>query len=308
MAVVTAPESYYQYPEWLMRLVHSDNSKAMIQAAEVYIIALSRLQLSIKNGFVDKFGKTYIHFTYEEIKKRFKCGTTKCWQMLKKLKQYGLITVKYQGFGLPMMIYVHGSAVLNRGDDEKTAALKKAAEYHNNYAFLQKESFEEWQERKITAALDEKTVGETDEVKEAFAQELYNTFKKAEQKRLEKGDPIVNKYGYLLSIIKNAKLNKSKLRLPSSKPSYDLNLYPDIPTEPSYDVDLLFKRSLETTPVVKGADEQPKVDVPIISQEKKPQSITPQNCKHADEFDDISLYFEYLRQVMPELNNKEDEK
>lgn len=261
MAAVTASESYYQYPEWLMRLVHSDNSKAMIQAAEIYIIALSRLKLSIKNGIVDKCNKPYIFFTYKEIMGKFKCGTTKCWQMLKKLKHYGLITVKYQGFGLPMMIYVHGSAVLNRGDEPKIAALKKMAETHKKYAFLQNESFDEWQKNKIIAAIDEKTVGESDETKRTFADNLYNRFLEVEQKKRKKNETIENRYAYFYEIVKRAVFNKKLLKLIKSK------------SPPSFDLDLIMKNAREHTPVISSVDDpsySPKeqMDIQEIKQEE----------------------------------------
>lgn len=205
--VMTETETvFFQYPQWLMDIVHKDNSKAMIQAAELYIIAMSRMKLSLKNGFV-KGGKPYIIFTYKEIMERFRCKTTKCWYLLKKLKEYGLITVKHQGFGLPMLIFPHGSALIRTSNDgeSKLNELKKIHDDKmNKYEFL-KEEFNDWQFQKIEALLDEKTSKtENNELKEAFARSLFSKY-------LKHKDHIRDNFAYFYAIIRKSKFN-SKIK------------------------------------------------------------------------------------------------
>ncbi len=101
------------FPVWLLNWVNNtlkeNNSIHVWYMAYLYMRMRDRAEISRKNDLVDEKGKVYIHYTYAEIKQLFNCGTTKAWLLVKMLKDYGFITVRYQGFGYPMMIYVNES-------------------------------------------------------------------------------------------------------------------------------------------------------------------------------------------------------
>ena len=107
----TDDKFFVKFPRWLQSWI----CKAMTElksihvwyVAYLYMLMRDRAELSRKNEWVDEKGKVYIHYTYAEIKQLFNCGTTKAWLLVKMLKDYGFITVRYQGFGYPMMIYVN---------------------------------------------------------------------------------------------------------------------------------------------------------------------------------------------------------
>lgn len=76
-------------------------------AKVLYGLMLDRMQLSIRNGWVDEAGRVYIYYTVENIMQDLGCGDKKATRLLAELeKDYGLIDRKRQGLGKPNMIYV----------------------------------------------------------------------------------------------------------------------------------------------------------------------------------------------------------
>ena len=76
----------------------------------LYGILLDRMQLSMKNGWLDEEGKVYIYYTIESIMEALTCGNKKAGQLLAELddrKGIGLISRVRQGLGKPDRIYVH---------------------------------------------------------------------------------------------------------------------------------------------------------------------------------------------------------
>ena len=70
---------------------------------------LDRMQLSIKNRWLDEEGKVYIYFSQEQISGMMGCGLKKVGNLLAELdsrKGIGLITRIRQGLGRPDRIYV----------------------------------------------------------------------------------------------------------------------------------------------------------------------------------------------------------
>ena len=71
-----------------------------------------RVSLSIKNGWLDKDGKTYIHYSVADIMADTRCGKNKILKCLKELEEdVRLIERKKQGQGRPDMIYVKNFAI-----------------------------------------------------------------------------------------------------------------------------------------------------------------------------------------------------
>ena len=77
----------------------------------LYGILLDRMQLSIKNGWMDREdGKVFIYYPIEKIMDALTCGNKKAGHLLAELddrRGIGLITRVHQGLGKPDKIYVH---------------------------------------------------------------------------------------------------------------------------------------------------------------------------------------------------------
>ena len=79
------------------------------EAKLLYGLLLDRMQLSIKNRWLDEEGKVYIYFSQEQISGMMGCGLKKVGNLLAELdsrKGIGLITRIRQGLGRPDRIYV----------------------------------------------------------------------------------------------------------------------------------------------------------------------------------------------------------
>ena len=83
--------------------------KLSTDAKLLYGLFLDRMQLSIKNGWIDENGRVFIYFTVENIMAAFLCGNKKAGQLLAELDDkhgIGLITRVRQGLGKPDKIFV----------------------------------------------------------------------------------------------------------------------------------------------------------------------------------------------------------
>lgn len=77
----------------------------------LYGLMLDRLQLSIKNGWVDEHGRAYIYYKLENIQKDLGCADKKATCLLAELDaKYGLIERRRLGQGKPTVIYVKNFA------------------------------------------------------------------------------------------------------------------------------------------------------------------------------------------------------
>lgn len=75
----------------------------------LYGMLIDRMELSLKNGWIDEQGRIYIYFTVGEIQERFHCASGKAVKLLAELdngKGIGLIESIRQGMGKPNIIYV----------------------------------------------------------------------------------------------------------------------------------------------------------------------------------------------------------
>ena len=70
---------------------------------------VDRMELSLKNGWLDRNGKVYIYFTVDEVKDKFHCANDKAMKLIRELDSeqgIGLIECVRQGLGKPNFIYV----------------------------------------------------------------------------------------------------------------------------------------------------------------------------------------------------------
>ncbi|NCB94178.1 MAG: replication initiator protein A [Clostridia bacterium] len=104
--------SFYRVPKLLFtepvfRNVSTD-------AKLLYGLLLDRMQLSMKNHWLDEDGRVYIYFTIDSVMTALGCGNKKAGQLLAELddrRGIGLITRKKQGQGKPDQIFVHKCSI-----------------------------------------------------------------------------------------------------------------------------------------------------------------------------------------------------
>ena len=227
--IKTESKEFYMLPKWLWNITRENRSATMRDAADLFMLMMHRTKLSEKNNMMDKNRHVYIHFTYAEIMKIFECGKTKVWQMYKLLKENGLVTVKYQGFGYPMMVYIHAAAVVNTDTTEtqKEISVQTAAALHTQ---LCDGSFTEKQVAEIMNVVDKIAPANTDETDRcAFVDTMYERLVKVEKKK-----KVENRFGYFLKMLKNSTFKKPPKRrakppsgeslLRSNAPSFDLDI------------------------------------------------------------------------------------
>lgn len=111
--------SFYRIPKALFT---EPNFRELSTDAKVlYGILLDRMNLSLKNQWLDAQNKVYIIFTVEEIMDALNCANQKATRLMVELeKQAGLIERKRQGLGRPNLIYVKNfAATINSKSCEK---------------------------------------------------------------------------------------------------------------------------------------------------------------------------------------------
>jgi hypothetical protein len=96
--------SFYKIPKMLFtdekfRVLSTD-------AKIVYGILLDRMNLSMRNQWLDEQGRVYIIFTIQELMDCIGCKNQKACQLMAELKEVSLIETKRQGRGSPNLIYV----------------------------------------------------------------------------------------------------------------------------------------------------------------------------------------------------------
>ena len=100
--------SFYRIPKILFKAKSFD--RLSTDAKLFYGILLDRMQLSIRNGWVDDEGKVYIYFRKQKVMEELDCCQKKAGQLMAELDDkngIGLITRIHQGLGKPDRIYVH---------------------------------------------------------------------------------------------------------------------------------------------------------------------------------------------------------
>ena len=122
--------SFYRVPKVLFT---KDQFKYLsAEAKTLYGIMLDRLDLSIKNHWVDENGRVYIIYTIEQIMADMNCADQKASKLLDELeKKYGLIERKRQGLGKPNLIFVKNFIT---GVDNRVETRIKNRENHDSRA------------------------------------------------------------------------------------------------------------------------------------------------------------------------------
>lgn len=74
----------------------------------LYGMMLDRLELSMKNDWIDEYGRVYIYFTITAAMKQLHCGHTKVVKLFRSLgdEGIGLIERRQSGQGKPCRIFV----------------------------------------------------------------------------------------------------------------------------------------------------------------------------------------------------------
>ncbi len=97
--------SFYRIPKVLFTDEAFDGIST--DAKLLYGILLDRMNLSAKNGWLDKNGRVYIIFTVDEVKEALRCSQKKAVKTLDELEfTVGLIERCRRGLGRPNLLYV----------------------------------------------------------------------------------------------------------------------------------------------------------------------------------------------------------
>ena len=97
--------SFYRVPKVLF--TREQFKQLSAETKILYGIMLDKLDLSVKNKWVDEKGRVYIIYTIEQIMEDMNCADQKATKLLDELeKKCGLIERKRQGLGKPNLIFV----------------------------------------------------------------------------------------------------------------------------------------------------------------------------------------------------------
>ena len=104
----TRPQSegfcFYRVPR---QLVKGREYRPLSPAGKLLFgLLLDRVSLSVKNGWRDEEGRTYVYYAIAEICEDFGCSRVTAGKLLSELERIGLIERKKQGQGKPDRIYV----------------------------------------------------------------------------------------------------------------------------------------------------------------------------------------------------------
>ncbi len=77
-----------------------------LESIVLYSMLLSRVSLSVKNGWRDEKQRVFVYCTVDEAGHFLRCGRDKAMKTLRELEQYGLIIRRKQSRGKPDEIYV----------------------------------------------------------------------------------------------------------------------------------------------------------------------------------------------------------
>lgn len=108
---------FYQLPR---ELVKHERFKSLSDSAKIlYALLRDRVSLSVKNNWVDEFGRVYIIFTLAEMMEDLGCANQKATKSMKELQKIGLVENVRRGLGKPNILYVKNFAS-DLGDSLKT--------------------------------------------------------------------------------------------------------------------------------------------------------------------------------------------
>ena len=111
--------TFYRIPKLLIK--DKRFSGISSDAKMLYGLMLDRMQLSIKNGWIDEVNRVYIIYTVEQIMEDLCCCKEKAIKILSELngqKGIGLIEKIRRGLGKPDIIYVKNFVIQDDEMDE----------------------------------------------------------------------------------------------------------------------------------------------------------------------------------------------
>lgn len=95
-----------------------------VNAKMLYGVLLDRMNLSMKNGWIDGDNRVYIHYQISDIMEDLKMARATAVKYMNELEEFGLVEKKRQGLGRANIIYVKSFLVKDNYDeyDRETAA------------------------------------------------------------------------------------------------------------------------------------------------------------------------------------------
>jgi len=115
----------------------------------IYAMLLDRMELSRKNGWVNKASEIYLLYTKENVSNILSISETTVYKSFKQLELFGLIKQVRQGLNKPNMIFIGkvkpvfiGNCVLCSSRDVKNECLEKLNTKSSNTDSIETESNE----------------------------------------------------------------------------------------------------------------------------------------------------------------------
>lgn len=174
--------SFYRVPKVLFTKEQFKQLSA--EAKILYGIMLDKLDLSVKNKWVDEKGRVYIIYTIEQIMADMNCADQKATKLLDELeKKCGLIERKRQGLGKPNLIFVKNfitgvessmmAQIQNRENHDSGAVNITTADYPKSRGINTNHNNTENSDiNPIRLEFDEDGIGERNEYERYFRESL----------------------------------------------------------------------------------------------------------------------------------------
>lgn len=174
--------SFYRVPKVLFTKEQFKQLSA--EAKILYGIMLDKLDLSVKNKWVDEKGRVYIIYTIEQIMADMNCADQKASKLLDELeKKCGLIERKRQGLGKPNLIFVKNfitgvegsmmAQIQNRENHDSGAVNITTADYPKSRGINTNHNNTENSDiNPIRLEFDEDGIGERNEYERYFRESL----------------------------------------------------------------------------------------------------------------------------------------
>lgn len=115
--------SFFRIPRMLIK--DPRFKKLSNDAKLLYGLMLDRMDLSMKNEWVDIKNRVYIIYKVEDIIEDLGCSKTTSIKILKELDAFGLIKKVHSGFGRPDIIYVKNFVKDNKEEPKRSEELKE---------------------------------------------------------------------------------------------------------------------------------------------------------------------------------------
>ena len=174
--------SFYRVPKVLF--TREQFKQLSAEAKILYGIMLDKLDLSVKNKWVDEKGRVYIIYTIEQIMEDMNCADQKATKLLDELeKKCGLIERKRQGLGKPNLIFVKNfitgvegsmmARIQNRENHDSGAVNITTADYPKSRGINTNHNNTENSDiNPIRLEFDEDGIGERNEYERYFRESL----------------------------------------------------------------------------------------------------------------------------------------